>query len=400
MDKIDNYRKSKCQFEILLYSIFSIMCLVIPTGLNWLKGIILIGVLCVLILKKKLITSFSNIIFVLSLVIISIFFYALGIINNAPGASVTLKVHLLYPIIYFLLYLYMKKIEKPVNIEKILKFSLVIIVLDLFIFILYSYRLFPFYFKFPNNAYGINNENFEVSIKSMGSLIFLIPYYISDIFYKKEYKLKRILFLLILVIIAFFSGRDILWITLIFTIFFLAKDYLSKIKNIKKVLVIFLFIMLFLFFYFFFSGILIEKILMKVSSSERLKQFKVIISYFLEKPFLGYGSGSVVPSMIRDPKQPWAYEYVYLKYLFDYGILGTAFYMLILFLPIIIGYRYKKYKKELYPLLIGYLMLLIANATNPYFGKLDYLNLYLLIFLKISYCRRRINYERNNTSRW
>lgn len=375
------------KISIIFYCIFTIMCLVMPTGFNFLKVLIYLFSLSMLVIRSKKIKFAKNEIeFCLIFLLISFFYFFLGIINDNLGVYKTVRIYLYYPIFLGAYYFFIRTIKID-NIfgkyfTKVLDISLIIILIDVFLFILYSYGKINFHINFPNNTYNINIENgelIEVSIKSLGSLNFLIPYYITEKF-QSRMKIKDIIMLPAVFFIAVFSGRSILFITFLLT---LAFNIFFIIKNKKMKIVFFLLALLSIIYFFnvFFDQIKI--ILMKLTTGTRFFQAKYILIDFLKKPFFGHGIGACVSNKeyIKSIAFPWAYEYSYLVFLLNFGIFGTCFYFYAL-LKNTISIFLKK-NKILYPIGVGWLMFLIANASNPYLGKLDYINLFLFIIIII-----------------
>ncbi len=373
------------------YSIFSVMCLVMPTGLNIVKMIFIIVAILSISLKKKISISLYNIYFILSLIVMSLLFCINGIIHNAPGSIILLKIYIVYPCVYLLIYLLIKNNNIKINIDKIFSISLIIIIIDTLLFLLYAHKKIPIYLNFPENWYRINIYNgklYEVSLKSFGSLTFLIPYYIIKKFIDKKINFFTICIVIISSLISIFSGRDILLIILFLTFLFLFVQYIQKIKIKQKIILVFFSLVNI----FLFKDFILKKIILinnKFFEFERIEQFRLLFKFFKEKPILGYGMGNIIPNFFRSETQSWAFEYTYLKDLYDFGIIGFLYYMFILLLPAYLMYKMKQ--RRFYPILFGYLMLLLANASNPYFGKLDYLNVYLLIFIQLLYTSKNVD---------
>jgi len=111
-------------------------------------------------------------------------------------------------------------------------------------------------------------------------------------------------------------------------------------------------------------------------ASLRSLQAVALLRGWLASPWSGHGHGAVA-DVIRSETMPWAYELQYLAMLFHTGIVGTLLY------AGCIGWVYWQglrairtspaHGRILLPLLVGLTCFLIANATNPYLLKFDFM---------------------------
>ncbi|MFZ7131934.1 MAG: O-antigen ligase family protein, partial [Eubacteriales bacterium] len=121
------------------------------------------------------------------------------------------------------------------------------------------------------------------------------------------------------------------------------------------------------------------------TNSVRRQQFFALIEGWKENPILGSGSGAPAPGYIRDVNMPWAYELVYVAKLFHTGLVGFIIYSLQIFWIYLLSYRIIKSKSHLkyytISIITGMTAFLIANASNPYLEKYDYM---WVVFLPIA----------------
>ena len=121
------------------------------------------------------------------------------------------------------------------------------------------------------------------------------------------------------------------------------------------------------------------------SAIARKTQFLALIEGWRESPLLGAGHGAAV-AYSRSAKQPWAYELVYVALLYQTGLIGFIIYTFAIIW--IFWYSLKAIKSDVYlgyhliPVLVGTISFLIANATNPYLAKYDYM---WVIFLPVAF---------------
>jgi len=130
------------------------------------------------------------------------------------------------------------------------------------------------------------------------------------------------------------------------------------------------------------------------SASQRGEQIAALFDAWTGRPLLGHGLGAAT-SVIRDADAPWAYEVSYLALLFHTGIIGTLIYSAAIGWVYIAGIRLVRRLPEagavILPLLVGMAGFLIANGTNPYLAKFDYLWVIFLPIAAINVYRMRLH---------
>jgi len=115
------------------------------------------------------------------------------------------------------------------------------------------------------------------------------------------------------------------------------------------------------------------------SNIERANQLVSLLEGIYQAPLFGHGAGASA-SYIRSVEQPWAYELSYVAFVFQYGVLGLILYFSGLLYIIINMLKmsqdlslHKECRVFLISFMIGLVSFLIANATNPYLAKFDYM---------------------------
>ena len=121
------------------------------------------------------------------------------------------------------------------------------------------------------------------------------------------------------------------------------------------------------------------------SAYVRQEQFFALLEEWSKRPFFGHGHGAAAWGSIRSFDQPWAYELSYVALLFHTGIVGFAIYAAAVIWIYRIGLRIirscDRIGLYMVPALVGPPCFLIANATNPYLEKFDYI---WVIFLPVA----------------
>ena len=118
----------------------------------------------------------------------------------------------------------------------------------------------------------------------------------------------------------------------------------------------------------------------------RRDQFAALIDGWTDHPLLGSGHGMPARGVIRSVETPWSYELSYVALLFHTGLLGTAAYAAGVAwmggMAYLIARRGWPQAPNMVATLVGTSSFLVANATNPYLEKYDYL---WVIFLPIAF---------------
>jgi hypothetical protein len=118
----------------------------------------------------------------------------------------------------------------------------------------------------------------------------------------------------------------------------------------------------------------------------RRDQFVALIDGWAESPLLGAGHGAYAPSVIRSEETPWSYELTYVNLLFHTGLIGVAAYVAGAAWIGLMSYRIARRgwseAPSLMVTLVGSASFMIANGTNPYLEKFDYI---WVIFLPVAF---------------
>ena len=145
--------------------------------------------------------------------------------------------------------------------------------------------------------------------------------------------------------------------------------------------------------------------------STRVDQFHYLIAGWEQSPLFGSGYGAVVPGFRPRPDvllgirlgitQPWSYELSYIALLYHTGLVGLGLYAAgvawIFFTGLRIIRSGHPFAHRLIPVLVGTACFLIANATNPYLEKYDYM---WVIFLPLAYVNLWLLRERPLGPAW
>ncbi len=396
------------------------MMMFVPTAFQNLKAAILIFLLLVLfvvsVIKRGYIYIHRSIFLWTSFFItIGFFFTFYGFVRNNPGALNVSTVYVIWPAVYTLLITGICSEQRIEGLMRVMVISTIFIGLYSFLFVFHFSGFLPEYFYiaiYDNDKTGISFSDgvVEISIPSMASLLFLVPFLIAVLLtWPKsiEFPVSRhwLWFALVIgLVIVILSGRRALQLVVVFSplivLFhnFFSRRYLQKVDRLlvfKFLVGIFIiitgvFILLQVVYDYslnnafdiFVAGFDFSH---DTSASARSEQFFALLNGWSENVLFGSGFGATALGSLRSDTQAWAYELSYLALLFHTGLFGFLAYFSGVFWIYFMGIRMIRSgdKVGLYmlPVLVGTTSFLIGNASNPYLSKYDFL---WVIFLPVA----------------
>ena len=433
LQRIRSTKFAQTMAAIAGYALFFLM-LVVPTAYRSVKVVLIVIILAAI---ARIVGGGTSRVRVHPIVVAWTIFYVLlgiafvfvGVLQRAPGALSTSTVYVLWPVLYLVFISAASQERFLEGIQLVLAAALLVNVVYALAFIGVSSGALPS-FLFPNldeNA-RINFVNgVQFWLNDVASLLFLIPYGLSIVVlrsFKRWGDMEGIgrrwilvSFSLILSIpIVFLSLRRGLILVVILTPLLIAGLAGFLPANVRKRTLTRLAIAV--------GAALGIALVVGIGAhltrgwspeasvsrmvagfdfaggndpgaSDRHRQFNGLIQAWLQHPILGAGHGAVAnvprpPDVIAGIRSgntvPWSYELWYLGLLFQTGLVGFALYtsgvVWIFWTGARIVHAGHPLGLELLPVLIGSLAFLIANATNPYLAKYDYL---WIIFLPVAY---------------
>lgn len=349
---------------------------------------------------------------ILTLTTVGLLYSFYGVLNDAPGAVRTLTVYFLWPWVFLLLATYLSHDRSLELLFKTLIASLILIILYSFLFLGMKAGFVPenLYFELDQGqGVGFYDGFVEYGMYSISSLIFLIPLAIHFFYIKLKLPRRKHMYLwaaltVASIVLTLLTGRRaMLLVFMIIPMIIMAEWFLFsglkklpiKIRHLSKspgfyALAFFLFLIAF--------GLLdhLDFNLNKVwamfsdgfnfesgkSTSERTLQFFSLINGWFDSSILfGAGNGSAV-DVVRSEKMAWAYELTYVYLLFSTGLVGFIFYFGWFGYGLLRVRQSLKMRPDLkiyvLPLMTAVFCFGIASASNPYFGKFDFLWIIML----------------------
>lgn len=342
-------------------------------------------------------------------------FLALGFARGAaPGAERLATVYTLWPLVYVLL---ASAVTPPflARAQRVFVVATLVIGAHTVMFALYAAGWLPGYLYVPidvGQMIGFYSGYIELSANYTGTLLFLVPYFMATLFVlpgdaadpvprrwawagfgvglllalisgRRGVLVAVVAAPLVIVALRLWLHRDAPWMRHVSWPRVIAAAALVGLAVIAVLGRVYGFSLAALWgrfaggFEFATGG---------ESAAVRGEQFFALLDAWADAPLFGWGYGTTAPGSLRSVEFPWAYELSYLSLLFHTGLVGVALYggaVVWLYANALRAIRSgEPAMRPLFPILVGTTCFLIANATNPYLEKYDYL---WVIFLPLMY---------------
>jgi hypothetical protein len=399
---------------VLAFTLF-VMMLVVPTVYQPVKGVLLAAVLAGIVwqvirsgrLRLHPLIACASAVYVA----VGLVFVLRGVWLNAPGALAVSKVYVLWPAVYTVLIAAAASSRVLNALSQLLVLATIVICGYSLIYILWAIGWWPDLLYLPldqGQDFTVRNGTVEFNLYSIASLIFLVPYVAAMLILipKDEAPVSRPTLWVALglgLFVSLLSGRRGLQLVVVLgpLVAMVLRFLVCEPRSVNRiraggmagygVVVIAaaivartaLGIRVGAAFDWFVAGFRFSSdriAMMRASQSAEL------LAGWWRSPWLGWGHGASLATMVRADDMPWAYELSYLALLLHTGAVGVfiyavgpAFIFLIGFLIARSGYRLGR---PLLAVLVGSAMFLVANATNPYLSKFDY---EWIIFLPLAF---------------
>lgn len=384
------------------------LSLFVPTTYIEIKIVFLfvsISAISILILNKVLPINLHTLYACFMLSLFGLFNSFHGLYNDNPGAIRVLSVMAVWPFFYVVLSVVANQNKAIIYFTKVLLFSLSCIVFYSFLFLGYESGIVPEYLYIvidQGQIIGFKNGFVEYNLYSISSLLFLFPflvhYTVNEFYYNKFFSINLFLLLILAALLVFLTGRRAVLLVLMLTpIMIFSSNFVLDIR-LKKEIKINLKRKIYLFLGVVFGSAVFVYFLLKTnfifdnfldmfldgfdfeegdSSSERTLQYDSLINGWANANVLfGVGNGGAT-ELVRSNEFPWAYELTYVYLLFSTGIVGVLFYFSWFFWGLlrVKTALSKNLNIAIYtaPLITGVFGMGLGAASNPYFGKFDYL---------------------------
>lgn len=331
----------------------------------------------------------------------SLFFMYKGFLNDAPGALRVGSVYIVWPILYLF---FCGLLHRPEQLLPFMKTLLVGSICASMMAILMVVEDLGFIslglqdmLGFQGSVVDIREGTIRYSLYNMSTVIFALPFLLASLMLPQQHSQFKGAWrscawygFILSIVVLLVSGRKAFWVIASLSPFIvIVLMRLSDIQvRVSDLIIKFLSVLFFIVLSFFVFDLTIDAIWEMIQlgfdfldynspAYARGEQYFALINGWLEHPLLGAGHGSAAGIIRGGEDQPWAYELSYLALLFHTGIVGFCIYgsaIAYLFIKGIgVARRQPESVKLLIPLFSGLTCFLIANATNPYLEKFDYL---------------------------
>jgi hypothetical protein len=333
-------------------------------------------------------------------ILFSILFTLNGLSRSTPGAIPVSTVYILWPILY--LYFIGLSVKKA----NIIPISKTIIYGGLGSASLICLFIYNNFWGFPIDiSYLVKSQDFgifwdagaaQLNSMNLATILYTFVFALTILSIPVEYNVFNVskplivFTLIVCLVLIFISQRRAFWMVCLISpmIILLLFKLIGFNLRLRK------FIVLGLFFFLIISTIVLltfdkEKLVSSFNSSFefdnpnaesnylRKEQFEALIKGWYDNKLIGNGLGAHAQGSIRDVSATWNYELSYIALLFQTGLVGIFVYtssiFWIIYESVLICRRNKYYASYLVPQLVGLICFLIANASNPYLNKFDYL---------------------------
>jgi len=396
------------------------LSIVFPTVLQPLKMILLAIITVSLLLSPETWTTRSSYaqialdLLAIAFTCIGLIWGILGVLRGNPGAVPMLPVHALYPV----LFMFLCRLARPGDLyllSKVLWVAAALTVAEQALFLGSFFGLDGgIVFQKLVEAFNENTAAVDVgddyvlfTLPTVSSLLFLAPWLCVYAILGEKGRTSSGLLLLLVIGILILSGRRVFLLAFAVGVafaFLAARPLIQgrgRLGGILSRLVLLtvaisLFVSLGFVFELFNFDLLRDRVMSTFdfeiyeSNIVRRLQSDALLGAIGERPAFGSGLGAVA-SYVRSDEQPWAYELSYVALAFQFGLVGFALYACgVSFLFVQLGRlasRPQLQKSERISavcFVAGLAAFILANATNPYLAKFDYM---WIIFVPLAFVR-------------
>ncbi|MDO5674085.1 MAG: hypothetical protein Q4G66_04090 [bacterium] len=385
--------------------IFFFLMLIVPTTYQIERGILLVVLLfnCfvfVLLRSWRLASHIRN--WAFATITTSILFIFLGLLNDAPGAIRVSSVFVAWPILYVFFIGILHTPNKFFPFYRVILIA--VIVASMMGIMVVAEKLFGInlfitsIFEEQGASFGSFEGVVAYRLYNMTTVIYGLPFLLATVLlprdrspFKGKWRLAALLGLCLAVVSLLVSGRRAFWLIAGLSpviIWALMVGVRMKTLRLNRIVSL-IFLCFFLVVVSPFFGVDLQMVwkdflrafditdMSNLSSYLRREQFFALLEGWFASPLIGNGLGAAASGSLRSVDQPWAYELSYMALLFHTGLIGVFVYssaVTWVFCKSIKVMRTNPVSVTLlFPVLTGLSCFLIANATNPYLGKFDYL---------------------------
>jgi len=391
------------------------LSLFVPTRYQPVKLVFLMLTLSFLILRGKIKIHFSVLLWILLMMASDFFSQVRGFIEGGVRSLSISTVTIFWPVCYTLIISCLDRFSYFIKIIKIMIFATWVIIFH--IFTLIGSMLFGIdsplaqidtVFRVVLDKNSLSVSGFSSS--NLATLFFTTPFIFSlwgiraykDFFKGLSYPVICFLLLIVVIISSRVGFLMALGFTLLIYLLTMNTFYNNRFRLIKIFFVVIIVLIAALYIFNINLSVINFEDISKdfiahfnftenhsSSVGIRVWQIRLLINKWKEKPLLGWGMGVGIREYTRNEDFSDSFESIYIKRLFQTGIIGFAIYssyiLWIIFRCISIIRKKTYLSKITYSILLGFICFMTANATNPYLDKFDCLWVLYLPLAIINY---------------
>ena len=343
----------------------------------------------------------------------NVFSMLVAFIYQNPYAFSGVNVDIIEPVLFFIIICYMQEGDYDFFLKALRFCFLAVCVYNLLYFCALNGFLpgvNPEWFPGMYANYGGFSIGFtKFHSNNLPWLMFLLPVAISEllIWNKKKTVFDYIVVMLGLMNALLTLRSGFIIAVIVSPVLVLVFALITKIQFEKKNVIVFLIIagLLLLVIMLGSAGLrnlvfaAFNKVMLSLSTSQnsvdsggriRLDQIRDLVNTWKEKPVFGWGASANAKNIVRSDVAG-AYEMQYFALLMQKGIVGFAIYVLQigwLIVELLRNIKRKtKYSYTTFAILVGFVAILFANATNPYLGSFDRLLIFFIPLMAYKACR-------------
>jgi len=400
--------------ERIVFVVFQSFLLFFPVEFNSIKLVLMALLSCFILLNNRKIEVPGLYVYCIIYVIFNIISIFWGLLNGAPGALRTYTVDVIYPLVLPILYFYYCERGGFWLVAKVIVFGGTLVACYDILYILSELGVAPFFRPLYIDELSLNFATYGLithfTSAHLNALFFAFPFTMALLFMNGMCEIKiphnflivSVVLQLICVLLATraallaVAGLAPVMIAILNLIVHKKLKISLSLRGLKTMLIILGFVLLLILnFGEELLGIwdfLSDKILYEGdpnSDAERALSRDALFEGWLTSPIFGHGTGSYTPLITRS-ENPWEYEVTYYALLFQKGIVGFIGTFLLYIVIIIKSVELSRRCPELYPagiaLCVAFISFLIANAYDPYLGKLGYM---WVVFIPLSFASHK-----------
>lgn len=381
--------------------ILLLMIFVIPQSFMQLKlpflSLALLGIAIGVFRGNYKISSRAFILYYFLFSLLAVIWCIIGLVNGSPTIAVieSFRVYFVYMWIYFVITIYISNRDYHQHVDKLICVAAVGIgIIALYALADHVYGLGWLDQTLADDMYlqvGVHDGYVQMNNVNIGMLTFIIPYLLGRVILEQSSSRRLLSFgLVIAVVSALLASRRIVLLLLVLAplvTYVVAVFAGERDKKTRRQVLAFYSILIIITVSSYWlatltSPALVEGFLGRVldifkndPESDRQLQHRGLIEGFTNQYLVGSGFGGMI-DVIRSDERPWTFELTYSRLLFNSGLLGIvllgSFFTYYVFLGIK-KIKSSRHKKVYVPLMVGFVSVLIASASNPYLSSFDFL---------------------------